>query len=535
MATNRIRTRRPAPPRTPAAIRTDSEQVERFLVDAAHMSGGHAPGVASPDSLEQLAELVHRGAPVLAIGAQSSLTGGATPRGELVIDTSRLASIDVSGRDRVTAGPGVTLEVLQDALQLLGSFYPPVPTFAGACAGGVVATNAAGPATFKYGVTRDWVIGLTLVLASGDILEIERGQVAADDVGVFEIAETTRTYRVSIPTYRMPSVPKCSAGYYAAPGMDLVDLFIGSEGTLGIVASVTFRTIPAVPASCIFFVTATSEAQGLDLVRDLRHASLETRAAHDPTGIDVTAIEHMDRRCLDLLVEDGADRRHDVVIPDDAAVALVIQLDLPNDLPGEEVYAQVGRALDPTSAMTPLIRMCRIVAAHGLLDRMEMALPAERARCERLFALREAVPTGVNQRIARVKAVDSRIEKVAADMIVPFPAMAPMMAAYRDTFARHGLDGAVWGHISDGNVHPNVIPRSYEDVETGKAAIRDLGRLVTSLGGSPLAEHGVGRNVVKQALLRDLYGDEGIRQMQQVKAALDPQGRLAPGVIFPAG
>jgi D-lactate dehydrogenase (cytochrome) len=90
----------------------------------------------------------------------------------------------------------------------------------------------------------------------------------------------------------------------------------------------------------------------------------------------------------------------------------------------------------------------------------------------------------------------------------------------------------VWGHISDGNVHPNVLPRSYDDVVQGKAAILEFGREVARLGGCPLAEHGVGRNPVKQALLRQLYGDAGIEQMRAVKRALDPEWKLAPGVIF---
>ena len=88
-------------------------------------------------------------------------------------------------------------------------------------------------------------------------------------------------------------------------------------------------------------------------------------------------------------------------------------------------------------------------------------------------------------------------------------------------------------HISDGNLHPNVIPTNEEDVRLGQAAIRECGRAIVAMGGSPLAEHGVGRNPTKQALLRELYGEEGIAQMRQVKAALDPEWRLAPGVLFP--
>ena len=117
-------------------------------------------------------------------------------------------------------------------------------------------------------------------------------------------------------------------------------------------------------------------------------------------------------------------------------------------------------------------------------------------------------------------------------MVVPFGRFPEMMDVYRAGFGSKGLDYAVWGHISDGNVHPNVIPRSFEDVVQGKAAILGFGREVARLGGCPLAEHGVGRNTVKQALLRQLYDDAGIAEMRAVKRALDPEWKLARGVIF---
>jgi len=139
----------------------------------------------------------------------------------------------------------------------------------------------------------------------------------------------------------------------------------------------------------------------------------------------------------------------------------------------------------------------------------------------------------VNQRVGLAQAtVDPRIEKIAADMIVPFERLGDMLAIYEAEFTRRRLDVAIWGHISDGNLHPNVMPRSFADVESGRAAILDLGREVMRLGGSPLAEHGVGRNRVKQQLLAELYGQAGIDQMRQVKRALDPEWKLAPGVLF---
>ena len=171
----------------------------------------------------------------------------------------------------------------------------------------------------------------------------------------------------------------------------------------------------------------------------------------------------------------------------------------------------------------------------GVLADTELALPGDRRRAADLLAVREAVPAGVNQRIGTAKrTIDARIEKTAGDMVVPFDRCAEMMDVYRHGFESRGLDYAIWGHFSDGNVHPNVIPRSFDDVVKGKEAMLEFGRHVARLGGCPLAEHGVGRNPVKQALLQQLYGDAGIDEMRAVKQALDPGNRLAPGVIFSA-
>jgi D-lactate dehydrogenase (cytochrome) len=117
-------------------------------------------------------------------------------------------------------------------------------------------------------------------------------------------------------------------------------------------------------------------------------------------------------------------------------------------------------------------------------------------------------------------------------MIVPFGRLADSLALYRNTFDARGLEHAIWGHFSDGNLHPNVIPHSLEDVMKGKEALLEIGRAIVQMGGSPLAEHGVGRNPVKQELLRQMYGNEGIEQMRAVKRALDPEWKLAPGVLF---
>jgi D-lactate dehydrogenase (cytochrome) len=398
--------------------------------------------------------------------------------------------------------------------------------------GGIIATNAAGAATFKYGTTRDWVLGLTVVLAGGDVIDIMRGEHVLDHTGTFVIDGPGGHRVVPVPTYTMPDVVKRSAGYHAAPDMDLVDLFIGAEGTLGVITAAVLKVQPARAGLCYALVPVADEPKALALVGELRERSRETWGTADPHGIDVAAIEHMDERSLQILREDGADRKYEVSWPETAGLLLLIQLELP-PLSHTEAYDQISSALDEDAPDTPLVRFCRVLDAHGVLEDTELALPGDRKRAEQLLGVREAVPAGVNARVGRAKRdIDGRIAKTAADMVVPFERFGEMMAIYREGFARRGLDVATWGHVSDGNVHPNVLPRSYEDVEAGKAAILEFGVEVARLGGCPLAEHGVGRHPVKQALLRQLYGDAGIEQMRQVKRVLDPQALLAPGVLF---
>jgi D-lactate dehydrogenase (cytochrome) len=483
------------------------------------------------DAKEVAAILTSRNS-ILPIGAQSSLTGGATPMGETILATSRMARIRDLGPSHVRVQAGVTVQALQDYLTGAGAWFPPAPTFTGACAGGIVATNAAGAATFKYGTTREWVDGLTVVLAEGTILELKRGECVARD-GRLDVATCSGSIAVPVPSYRPPAVSKRSAGYHAAADMDLVDLFIGSEGTLGVITEVTFRILSPSPASALALVPCVSEAQGLELADAIRRASRETWRSRDPNGIDAAAIEHMDRRSIEIVREDGADVRHNVSLPPDTEMALLVRLELQRDITHAAAFDQIANALNRSGPDTALTRFCRLLAEAGVFDRTEIALPGDRRRTDELIAVREAVPEGVNQRVGRAKRdVDARIEKTAADMIAPADRFAEMMRVYHRGFASRGLDYAIWGHISDGNVHPNVLPRSYDDVIKGKAAILEFGREVARLGGSPLAEHGVGRNPVKQALLRQLYGDAGVEEMRAVKRALDPGWKLSPGVIF---
>ena len=518
--------------RPPASIpppAPEDDAISSVLEDAAHYPGGHALGVIRPRTTDEVSACLRSGRRVLPIGAQSSLTGGATPFGDIVLGTDRLNSISLAG-DRAHVGAGVPLQSLQDALAANRRWFPPVPTYLGAFAGGAVATCAAGAATFKYGSVRRWVDGLTIVLAGGDILTLSRGECLAGPDGVFEVMTSTGVRRWQVPELTMPDVPKRAAGYHCAPDMDLIDLFIGSEGTLGVITDVTFRTTLLPDAVCRACVPVPSEDEAIALVSELRSSAESTWRERNATGIDISAIEHLDARSIQIIRDEGIERKLGLALPSGAAVVLLIDLEVPA---AADWWSQLENVRDASAPDSPLLRFCRTLDRRGLLDDTEIALPGNRARAAAFAELREAVPAGVNRRVAQARQWDAAISKTAADMIVPFHRFGEMMRACRRLFAERGLDVAVWGHISDGNVHPNVIPRSAADVVSGRDAILALGNIVIEMGGSPLAEHGVGRNPIKQQLLRQLYGDEGVEAMRRIKLSLDPNGSLACGVIFP--
>jgi D-lactate dehydrogenase (cytochrome) len=506
-----IRARR-ARPVAPPPVERDPSILGSFLSDAAHVPGGLATGIAFPRDEAEVAALVADAALVLPIGAQSSLTGGATPRGELVVSTRGLAAIGTPADYRVRVGAGVPLAALQQALIGRGLYYPPVPTYDGAFVGGTIATNAAGAATFKYGATRDWVEAISVVLASGEVLDIDRGRYVADPRGWFEVGSSQGVLtRVPAPTYSMPRVAKLSAGYFAAPGMDLIDLFIGSEGTLGLITEAVLR-VAARPRRLVALVRCSGDGQALVLTAALREGA--GLGAPSP-GLDVAAVEYMDARSLSAVADETFSRAR-LPRPADGSVLLLIQI---------EVGAEPEAALEGLQAR---------LARAGIADDPIVALPGDERGAERLFGLREAVPASINALVGAAKAqVHPEIQKTAADPVVPFDRLGDSLRLYREAFERRGLDCAIWGHFSDGNLHPNLVPRSLDDVTAGRDAILEIGRGVIALGGAPLAEHGVGRSPLKQRLLRELYGEEGIDEMRAVKRALDPVGKLARGVVFP--
>jgi D-lactate dehydrogenase (cytochrome) len=279
---------------------------------------------------------------------------------------------------------------------------------------------------------------------------------------------------------------------------------------LGVVVEATLMLVARLRRA-VALARCQDDAQAIALTGLLRRAA----AAGGPSGaLDVSAIEYIDARAL-RAVPDEAFARARVPRPAPGSALLLIQV---------EVGGHEDAVLD---------RLLAALDSAGVTDDPVVATPDDDRGADRLFGLREAVPASVNALVAAAKARSAAIEKTAADPVVPFSRLADSIALYRAAFETRGLDYAIWGHVSDGNLHPNVIPRTFDDVERGRDAILEIARGVISMGGAPLAEHGVGRSPLKQRLLRELYGETGIAEMRAVKQALDPTGKLAPGVVLP--
>jgi len=528
-------------------VRSAAEVPADQLQDASGSGPGHAAGLVTPESEAEAAAFLSDPAwgrvPVLPQAARSSVTGGAVPRGEIVLSVERLTAIGPverrpGGGASVTCGAGVRLADLQAELASRGWYYPPVPTYQQALLGGTVSTNAGGAATFKYGATRRWVRGLRVLLWNGDRLELERGRVLAPPGRTFGLQHSDGSrVDVPVPAHRLPDLPKISAGYFAADPLDLVDLFIGAEGTLGLITAVTLDLV-ALPAGVLVGLAFVPDAQAaLRLGAALARAAAAGRAAGDPRGPDVRAVEWLDRASLDLLRAGGDARARRVELPPADASAVLFELELheaswTDDAILDELEATL-QARAGRSASAPA-RLFALLAEHDAIEHLALALPGDAARRRALTELREAVPMRVGELLARRARDGADVRKVGGDLIVPPERLAEMVALYEEGFARRGLEHAIWGHLADGNLHPNALPRDAGETARGFAALLEFADAAIARGGCPLSEHGVGRNPLKQELLRRFVGSAAIARMREIKRVLDPHARFAPGVLFPA-
>jgi FAD/FMN-containing dehydrogenase len=385
------------------------------ITDASYFPG-RADQILTPRDESELLEILHRAhairTPVTFMGALTGVTGAAVPQQGIAISLTHLNHLEIHP-GRAIAGPGVLLRDLQSAAAASNQFYAPDPTENTSSIGGNIAANASGSRSYRFGATRNHVLALRVALINGETLDLRRGQPVDFDV----------------PAIRLPQTTKHSAGYRLAPGMDFVDLFIGSEGTLGVVTQAELKLLPPrgeLLSGVVFF---KSEEAAFDAVERWRSANLNM-------------IEYLDHASLEML---------DVHHP----AALIIEqegdgeLDLTGALESESWFA--------------------ISAA----DR------------ERFRLFRHSLPERCNDRIRK-----SGFMKLSTDYAVPRVKNREMLQIYRKLLRSPYV---LFGHAGDAHLHVNTFSDSAEIFERNKALMTDLAREAVKLGGTVGAEHGLGK------------------------------------------
>ncbi len=565
--TNEIHARLPAgpwPPPRPEPI-TDPDIIDGYLEDASRMRG-HASALYRPRNEHELAAILYHldreRTPATIVAERTSTTGSSVPPGGAVVSVEKLgAFVGVSRSTRLArAGAGILLGTFQREVEARGLFYPPDPTSRNECTlGASVACNASGARTFKYGPTRAHVHRLRVVLPGGWLVDVHRGQVRAGERGAFQLVLPGGERRtIPCPSYPVPAV-KHAAGYQVGPDRDLLDLFIGSEGTLGVIAEVEVRLL-ALPDK-VLGVFATWPEPGLAVA-----FVKEARRRRSGGSVEPRCLEWFDEAALHLIAEFAPEHR----FPSRARAAVFFEQECTDR--DEEGLLEAWYDL--------------LVETGALIDEPDGVIVADTAaRRQLLYDLRHAVPAGVNERAAR-----NGMPKVGTDLAVPDDALDAMMAAYdqaagdvlgflgperaaevlravspvpagadmagartipasgsSDSGAgvadgRHierswdaqGLprrfETVVFGHIGDNHVHVNFLPADDHALTVARYVYDALTDRAISLGGTVSAEHGIGK-LKRRALLR-LLGRPAVEQMIAVKRALDPRAILGPGNLF---
>jgi FAD/FMN-containing dehydrogenase len=387
-------------------------------------------------------------------GGGTGVTGGRVPHGGWVISLENFNKLEIhQGYAKVGAG------LLLRDLKAPNQFYAPDPTETWAALGGTIATNASGSRSYLYGPTRRHIQALTVATMDGKIRRYRRG----DKVDF------------PIPELPIPNTTKHTAGYYLRPDLDWIDLFIGSEGTLGIVLEAEVALLPT-PAelltAVVFFASDESALDAIDVWRKV-------------PGLRM--LEYMDANSLTLLDN-----------PHKAAVLI------------EQIGDEPHELLEQADALWEASWF-----ANNAADR------------ERFRVFRHSLPERVNDTVRRNGSL-----KMGTDFAVPLDRNREMLAIYRKSCDKY-FPGqyVIFGHIGDAHLHVNLLPTTPAQQSQAKELILDLAREAVSLGGTVSAEHGVGK---RKAHLLDLqFTPAQTDSMKKVKRYLDPEWRLGVGTIFP--
>ncbi|MBI5599032.1 MAG: FAD-binding protein [Deltaproteobacteria bacterium] len=418
-------------------------------------------GVVFPGGPEEISRILRlantEGFPVIPRGAGTGFTGGALAvEGGVILSLERLKGIREIDTANLTADvePGVITGDLQAEAERLGLFYPPDPTsLKFSTIGGNIAECAGGPRAIKYGVTRDYVLGLEVVMPTGEII-------------------TTGTKKTM----------KGVVGY------DLTRLMVGSEGTLGVVTRAFLRLLPLPEAKRTMLVEFLSLEDAAGAVEAVINAKVV------PSTIEI--IDDVCIRCVEKYAKVGGLASVEAV--------LLIEVD------GKE-----------TGVQDDVARIRRIASERGAKT---FWVASGRDEEKDIWNLRRAISPS----LSKVKPT-----KLNEDVVVPRSNLVGLITGIEDIASKKGVVIASFGHAGDGNIHVNVMvdKNNAAEMQRGMDAVKDIFELTISLGGTISGEHGIG--IAKASYIGMELSAEAIEVMRGIKKALDPNGILNPGKIFP--
>jgi D-lactate dehydrogenase (cytochrome) len=479
-----------------------------YLQDESKISYGEIEYLAFPESEEDICQFLQfcreKNIPLTISNGKTGVVGGAVPLKGALLSLEKLNKIyevKKSGEEyRLRLQTGVTLDEIYQFLETASFtqekyFYPVDVTESTARIGGTVATNASGERSFKYGPTRTWVRSLRVILADGNILDIERGKIFAQGYDLEFKTVKGIVKKIKIPRYRIPEI-KSSAGYYARENMDLIDLFIGNEGTLGIISEIELALTkkPENILSLLAFFNCEEDA-----LKFFFSARKELMTA--------MVFEYFDSGAIKLL------RPKILELPGNKNSAIFLEVEF-NDSTLEEISSTIEKLLTENNSS--------LDNTWGGFEKKEI---------EKIRQIRHSIPETINETIAKRKQKLPILHKISVDIAVPEEKFLEMITYYKTKLEPLSLEYTMFGHIGENHLHLNILPRDEKEFILAKDLHLDFAKKAVVLGGTVSAEHGIGK--IKHQYLEVMYGEEGIKQMLEVKKAFDPQYLLNRGNLFP--
>lgn len=486
-------------------LKTNQDEIQNYLTDASNFKG-NCQAVYIPESENELSELVKllydSNINFTISGAGTGLTGGRVPLSGVVISTEKLNKIIETNTNEEYAivQAGVYLSDFLNEIKSIGYFYPPDPTEKNCFIGGTIANNASGAKTFKYGATRNFVLELNIILPDGDTLHLKRGNNFANKQYVKIKTDLCNEIHFEIPEINFP-LTKNAAGYFLQPNMDLIDLFIGSEGTLGVITSAKLKILPLpkkiISAVCFF----ENEIDAIKFIDDARNISYHSRRSKSANNIDALALEFFDNRSLKFLQQDFSK--------------------IPSNKNGAVWFEQETNSSNEDNLIEQWLDL---ITKHNCLDDSIWFATNEKERKE-IEEFRHAISWKVNEYITK-----NNFRKLGTDVAVPDNKMICFYNFLIETMKNSRLNYVMYGHFGNSHFHLNILPRNESEFLEGKKIYKTISDKAIQLKGTISAEHGIGK--IKREYLIDMFGIDIIKQMKRIKQKFDPKNLLNKGNIF---